>query len=71
MINTKQIFEIIRFTADNQQYYPASLGSLSWMGENDVAHTEMKILLGQSRYGGAIVDLPNGSEYPEDLCFAA
>lgn len=71
MINTKQIFEIIRFTADNQQYYPASLGSPSWMGENDVAHTEMNILLGQSRYGGAIVDLPNGSEYPEDLCFAA
>jgi uncharacterized protein YwqG len=71
MDKTKQIFEIISFTADNRQYYPASMKHESWMPENYVKHTEIEIPLGHSRYGGPVVDLPNGTNYPKDLRFAA
>ena len=68
---TKQKFEIIHFTADERQYYPASMEHESWMPENYVKHTEIEIPLGHSRYGGPVVDLPNGIEYPKDFRFAA
>lgn len=71
MDKTKQKFEIIQFTADNSQYYPASMEHQSWMPENYVKHTEVEISLGHSRYGGPIVDLPSGIEYPKDMKFAA
>ncbi|MBE8715535.1 DUF1963 domain-containing protein [Sphingobacterium hungaricum] len=70
MDRKKQVFEIIRFTADKRQYYPASMEHESWMPENYVKHTEIEIPLGHSRYGGPVVDLPNGVEYPQDLQFA-
>lgn len=71
MDKTKQIFEIISFTADCTQYYPASMKHESWMPENYVKHTEIEIPLGHSRYGGPVVDLPSGIEYPKGLRFAA
>lgn len=71
MDKTKQIFEIISFTADSRQYYPASMKYESWMPENYVKHTEIEIPLGHSRYGGPVVDLPSGIEYPKGLRFAA
>lgn len=71
MDKTKQIFEIISFTADNKQYYPASMKHESWMPENYVKHTQIEIPLGHSRYGGPVVDLPSGIEHPKDLRFAA
>lgn len=71
MDKMKQKFEIIRFTADDRQYYPASMEHESWMPKNFIKHTTMEIPLGHSRYGGPLVDLPNGIEYPEGLRFAA
>lgn len=71
MERTKQIFEIISFTADQRRYYPASMKHESWMSENYIKHTEIEIPLGHSRYGGPVVDLPDGMEYPKDLRFAA
>ncbi len=68
---TKQIFEIISFTADNRQYYPASMKHESWMPKNYLKHSEIEIPLGHSRYGGPVFDLPSGIEYPKDLRFAA
>lgn len=66
-----RIFEIINFTADNKQYYPASMEKEDWMPETYIKHTDIKISLGQSRYGGAVIDLPKGIEHPKDLRFAA
>ena len=63
-------FDIIEITADNKQYYPKSLGKQSWMEDQWVAHTEMDIPLGQSRYGGCVIDLPKGVEIPSDMRFA-
>jgi len=71
MDKTKQIFEIISFTADKRKYYPASMKHESWMPENYIKHTEIEIPIGHSRYGGPVVDLPNGIEYPKELRFAA
>ena len=71
MDKKKQIFEIISFTADDREYYPASMELENWMPDNFVKHTEIDIALGQSRYGGPIVDLPPGVQYPENLRFAA
>lgn len=70
MDNLNKKFEIISFTADNKQYYPASWKKESWMSKTYVKHTELKIPLGQSRYGGPIIDLPEGIEHPENLRFA-
>ena len=66
-----KIFEIISFTADSRRYYPASMVRESWMSENYVMHTEIDIPLGQSRYGGPVIDLPKGIEHPKNLRFAA
>jgi len=66
-----QKFDIISFTADDREYYPASMGRQNWMSDKNVKHTDIDIALGQSRYGGPVVDLPIGIEYPEGLRFAA
>ncbi|MCT1523176.1 YwqG family protein [Sphingobacterium hotanense] len=71
MDQKEQIFEIICFTADSREYYPASMEHENWMPENFVKHTDIDVALGQSRYGGPIVDLPPGVEHPENLRFAA
>ena len=71
MDNRKQKFEIMRFTPDNKRYYPASMKKQSYMGDEYVKHTEIKIPLGKSRYGGCIIDLPEETEHPENMRFAA
>lgn len=71
MNNTKKEFDIISFTADSKQYYPASMKKEPWMSDTYVKHTEIEIKLGQSRYGGSIIDLPKGVEHPENLQFVA
>lgn len=70
MDNLNKKFEIISFTAENKQYYPALLKKESWMSETYVKYTELEIPLGKSRYGGPIIDLPKGIEHPENLRFA-
>lgn len=67
-IETK--FDIVRFTPDGKQYYPASMEHEDWMPDNYVKHTEMDVALGQSRYGGPVIDLPEGVEHPQELRFA-
>lgn len=42
----------------------------SWMPDTFIKHTDLEIPLGHSRYGGPIVDLPPGIDYPEELRFA-
>lgn len=70
-MNKQQIFDIIQFTADTRRYYPASQKHESWMGDEYVKHTAIEIPIGQSRYGGPVIDLPVGIEHPENLRFAA
>jgi uncharacterized protein YwqG len=64
-------FDIISFTADNKQYYPASMKRETWMKDNHVKHADITISMGQSRYGGPVIDLPPGVEHPENLQFTA
>jgi hypothetical protein len=64
-------FDIISFTADEKQYYPASMKKSSWMPGTCIKHTKIEIPLGKSRYGGPVIDLPHGIEHPKDLRFAA
>lgn len=71
MNNTNQEFDIISFTADNKQYYPASMAKENWMPNSYVKHTDIEIPIGHSRYGGPVLDLPKGIEVPEGLRFAA
>jgi uncharacterized protein YwqG len=70
MDKKNKVFDIISFTADDKQYYPASMNRESWMPDSYVKHTEIEIALGQSRYGGAIIDLPKGIDHPENMRFA-
>jgi len=67
------IFDIIRFTADKTLYYGASIKlSQILIDTGDYTkHTDVDIPIGHSRYGGPVVDLPPGIEYPNDLIFAA
>jgi hypothetical protein len=71
VVERKETFDIIRLKADANQYYPASMGRQSWMKDNVVAHTDIDIPLGHSRYGGPVIDLPPGVTHPKDLRFAA
>jgi uncharacterized protein YwqG len=65
-------FQIISFTADKFKYYPANIiEKPDWMDETFVKHTEIEIPIGKSRYGGPIVDLPKGIQYPKTLRFVA
>lgn len=66
-----QHFDIISFTADRKQYYPASMKRQNWMDDSHVKHTDIAIALGQSRYGGPVIDLAPGITHPENLRFAA
>ena len=71
MNNLNRKFDIIRFTADSKPYYPASMARESWMPDTYVKHTDIAIPLGHSRYGGPVIDLPEGIGHPEGLQFAA
>lgn len=72
MPSPNRIFEIIRFTPDSKQFYPASMERSSWMGDNYVPHTDIEIPLGHSRYGGPLIDVPKGFKMPDPpLRFAA
>jgi uncharacterized protein YwqG len=64
-------FSITSLIADVRKYYPASVGFHSFMAPNAVAHNEIEIPMGQSRYGGPIMDLPPGLMPPDHLRFAA
>ncbi|HTE25738.1 YwqG family protein [Flavitalea sp.] len=66
-----KIFDVICFTADTRRYFPASIGKQNWMTDNFIKHTEIDINLGQSRYGGPIIDLPENIDVPLNLRFAA
>jgi len=66
-----QPFNIIAFTAQKPKYFPASKEKEDWMKEDYVPHTEIDIPLGQSRYGGPVIDLPEGITPPDGLEFAA
>lgn len=39
--------------------------------EDSIIHTKVDLPIGKSRYGGPIIDLPEGAEIPEGLEFAA
>jgi len=71
MNNKNQKFEIIRFTPDDKRYYPASMRKRSYMGDEYVKHTKIKIPLGKSRYGGCVIDLPKKVKHPQNMRFAA
>src|SRR5512145_2011730 len=64
-------FNIIALSPGRQRYYPAAMRRESWMGEHHVPHDRIDIPLGKSRYGGPVVELPPGVQYPEGLRFAA
>lgn len=70
MKNLNKKFDIISFTAESRQYYPASMAKESWMPDTYVKHTDIEIPIGYSRYGGPVIDLPKGIEHPKDLRFA-
>lgn len=73
MDNSQKTFDIIRFTGDKTIYYGASiqLHDILLQSGNYKKHTEIEVPLGQSRYGGPIIDLPAGMALPQGLCFAA
>jgi hypothetical protein len=68
-MDKEEIFNIIRFTADRRSYYPASMKRELFMDENWIPHNEIKIELGQSRYGGPVIDLPENVLIPDNLNF--
>jgi uncharacterized protein YwqG len=75
MDKKEKTFEIIRFTAENKRYFPASMKTQKWMKNwmkkyNYVKHDKMNIPLGKSRYGGCVFDLPKGMQHPENMQFA-
>jgi len=70
MDKMNKVFNIISFTAHEKQYYPASLTQQDWMPDTYVKHTEIEIPLGQSRYGGPVIDLPKGIDLPQNFRFA-
>ena len=47
------------------------MGQETWMCKSYIKHDEIDIPLGHSRYGGPVLDLPDGFSIPQDLRFAA
>ena len=66
-------YNIIQFTGQNRRYYGDSvvMSEAVLARGNYMKMSEMDIPLGQSRYGGPLVDLPPGETYPDRLLFAA
>jgi hypothetical protein len=73
MERTEEKYDIIRFTAGEFLYYGASIELPQILLDKGdyTKHTEVSIPLGYSRYGGPVVDLPPGMDYPVGLNFAA
>ncbi|MEH0152997.1 DUF1963 domain-containing protein [Limibacter armeniacum] len=67
----KQVFDIISLAPSNKRYFPAYMKKEDWMGEEYVKYTELEIPLGHSRYGGPVIDLPEGVQVPQGMRFAA
>ena len=67
---TDKTFDIIELIADKNQYFPNSMERESWMDDNWIKAKNMEIPLGQSRYGGCIIDLPKGIDIPKNMRFA-
>jgi uncharacterized protein YwqG len=69
------MYKIIRFTPQSQWYYPSNvdyfIDDYYENTRNYIAHTDVDFAIGTSRVGGAIVDLPEFLEYPENMCLAA
>jgi uncharacterized protein YwqG len=64
-------FNIISLSPSSKRYFPASMNKEDWMRDEYVKHTEIEIPLGQSRYGGPVLDLPKGIQVPKDMRFVA
>jgi uncharacterized protein YwqG len=73
MDKTQKLFDIIRFTADKTLYYGASVELPQILLDTGryTKHTDIEIPIGHSRYGGPVVDLPPGIDYPKGFLFAA
>src|SRR5215203_3917571 len=73
MNRTQKGFDIISFTAGKTLYYGASVDLPQILLETGqyTRHTDIEIPIGHSRYGGPVVDLPPGVDYPKGLLFAA
>jgi uncharacterized protein YwqG len=71
MIDRDKKINIIRLKSDEKIYYPDSSEHEDWMGDNYVKCSQVNIPLGASRYGGPVVDLPEGIDYPINHRFAA
>ena len=63
-------YSIIRLVAASKRYYPSYLSHESWMSSSYINSKEYTIPLGQSRYGGPIMDVPAHFTPPNDLYFA-
>lgn len=72
MSNKETIFNIIRITPKPKQYYGASIQLPEILLEDGdyIKHTEVEIALGQSRYGGPVMDLPKGVTPPKEFNYA-
>ncbi|MGH1364541.1 MAG: DUF1963 domain-containing protein [Calditrichia bacterium] len=66
-----QNFNIISIAPSIIRYFPASMEKEDWMGDEYVKFTELEIPLGHSRYGGPVVDLPEDTQIPGGMRFAA
>ncbi|MEM0964314.1 MAG: DUF1963 domain-containing protein [Bacteroidota bacterium] len=63
---------IVTLVPGSVTYYAASMTPWPFMVEEGYRpHTEVEIRLGQSRYGGPVMDLPPGLAPPEGFRFAA
>lgn len=72
-MSDQRTFDIIEFTGQDRQYYGDSLymPDILLASGKYVKASEVAISLGHSRYGGSVVDLPPGVDYPAGLRFAA
>jgi hypothetical protein len=71
--NKHEAIDIIEFTAQDQQYYGDSIKMPAILldDSNYVKASQVSIPLGYSRYGGPVVDLPPGIDYPAGSRLAA
>ncbi|RZJ87926.1 MAG: DUF1963 domain-containing protein [Hymenobacter sp.] len=72
-MSDQRTFDIIEFTGQDRQYYGDSIyiPDILLATGKYVKASEVAISLGHSRYGGPVVDLPPGVDYPAGLRFAA
>lgn len=61
---TQLTMDIIEFDASTKMYYPASVKNGVNADSIYVKHTDLNIELGQSRFGGCIIDIPQNFKLP-------